>query len=82
MIINKYIGKKKSLSEERIVNYKQVGLWKNCKHIYIPFLCNMKETVKVDISLSYTYHDCLRGNKEKRKKKKRKKEGSFRKCLF
>ena len=62
----------KSLSKERIINYKPVGLCKNCKNIYIPFLCNMKETVKVDISLIYTHHDCLRGNKEKRTKKKRK----------
>lgn len=48
---------KKSLSEERIINYKPVCPWKNCKNIYIPFLC---------------HHDCLRGNKERRKKKKRK----------
>lgn len=59
---------KKSLSEERTINYKPVCLWKNCKNIYIPFL----ETVKVNISLIYTHHDCLRGNKDRRKKKKRK----------
>lgn len=63
---------KKSLSD----------LWKNCKNIYIPFLCNMKETVKVDISLIYTHHDCLRGNKEKRKKKKRKKGMKFPQVSF
>ena len=28
-----------SLSEERIINYKPVGLWKNCKNIYIHFFC-------------------------------------------